>query len=124
MRQLVYGLELNLQLSNSKVDLFINNLRLKHPVFQHISIYAFRYLIEKSFLFKLSNGQLVYREGLKAMNHVYFILYGDIRFERHKGGTIGDTLSVGATAGEEIIFYENIDVNGYYQFSQNSPVQI
>ena len=44
------------------------------------------------------------------MNNVYFILFGDIRFEKAKVGSIGDTLSVGATAGEEIIFYESLDM--------------
>lgn len=48
---------------------------------------------------------------------MYVILYGDIRFEKSKVGHVGDTLSVGATAGEEIIFYENIDPDGYYLYS-------
>ena len=49
-------LEFYISTRNPRLDLTMNTLRLKHPVFKMISIGAFNYLMEKSFLFNLKNN--------------------------------------------------------------------
>ena len=57
-------------------ELVMRKIRLKHPIFSLITISAFKYLIENGFLFKLKEGQTVYREKQIARANVYFVLYG------------------------------------------------
>lgn len=97
-------MEYYLLTGNSRLDLLMNTIRLKHPIFQSISITAFKYLIENSFLFKINNDQHVYKDNFKAVNNIYFILYGDIRFEKEEVGSVGETLGIGQTVGEEVLF--------------------
>jgi hypothetical protein len=44
------------------------------------------------------------------VNNIYFILYGDLRFDKDDIGAVGETLSIGQTVGEEVIFDERNDV--------------
>ena len=54
---------------------------MKHPIFRLISINAFKYIIDRAFLFKLKAGQTAYREDKMAMKNVYFVLYGEFDYE-------------------------------------------
>lgn len=109
MRSLVYNLEYSLYQDNSKLNLSISNLRLKHPIFKHLSINAFKYLVENSFLFKLANNQHIYKDKFRSTKNVYFILYGDARFEKPGMGAVGETLTIGSTIGEEVLFIDSED---------------
>ena len=81
IRLLCNTLELYISTNNPRIDLVMNTLRLKHPIFKLITIGAFNLLIEKSFLFRLAKDQGAYKEGLKAMNNIYIILYGEFKLE-------------------------------------------
>jgi hypothetical protein len=99
-------MELYLQTSSYKLDLTIRNLRLRHPLFRRISINAFNFIIENSFLFKLRPGQGAYKQGLRAMTNIYFILYGKFALidDNSNNKNSSKILSIGDTIGEEIIF--------------------
>ncbi len=104
LKVLCRKLEFYLKSGNSRVDLTMNTLRLKHPIFKMISIGAFNYLIENSFLFNLKANQGAYKEGLKAQKNIYFVLFGTFKLEKSKHGDFGDLLRCGYTIGEEILF--------------------
>lgn len=104
IKVLCRNLEYYLQSNNYRLELTMNNLRLKHPIFKMISVLAFNYLIERSFLFKLRSNQGAYKEGLKSQKNIYFVLYGYFNLEKHMKGVFGDDITVGYTLGEEIIF--------------------
>ncbi|CDW77034.1 UNKNOWN [Stylonychia lemnae] len=106
VKQLCFELEYQLNTGSHRIDLTIRNLRLKHPIFRQISISAFNYIIENSFLFKLRPNQGAYKEGLKAMKNIYFVLYGQFNLRSTKRGIIGESIALGQTLGEEIIFQE------------------
>lgn len=49
------------------------------------------------------NGFGGYQEGFRAMNNIYFVLYGELKLFK-KGQAFGDPLVMGYTLGEEILF--------------------
>mmetsp|Transcript_37451 Transcript_37451/g.36024 ORF Transcript_37451/g.36024 Transcript_37451/m.36024 type:complete len:90 (-) Transcript_37451:174-443(-) len=82
MKELIQTMEYYLMTRNVRLDLLLNNIRLKHPIFKYVSLNAFRFLIENSFLFKVQEGQYVYKEQQRPSSNTYFILYGGVRFEK------------------------------------------
>jgi len=60
---------------NSQELIFLKKMRLKHPIFIQISFNAFRFIIEKSYLIRLKEGETLYRLGQRS-NQIYFILCG------------------------------------------------
>jgi hypothetical protein len=85
------------------VHLVQRRFQLKHPIFRLLTINAFKYIIDRAYLFKLSNGQAAYRQGVKAMQNVYFVLYGDFDY-KYEGNVIGERCGLGWTIGEEILY--------------------
>lgn len=63
------------------VHLVQRRFQLKHPIFRLLTINAFKYIIDRAYLFKLGSGQAAYRQGVKAMQNVYFVLYGDFDYK-------------------------------------------
>ena len=76
---------------------------MKHPIFRLISQNAFKFIIDRAYLFKLKPGQTAYKEDKVAMKNVYFVLYGDFDYES-KETKFGDQVGIGWTIGEEILF--------------------
>lgn len=97
------NLEYFIQTANPKLDLVMSRIRLNHPIFKQISASTFSYLVERSFLFKLMNGFGAYQEGFRAMNNIYFVLYGELKLFKN-GQPFGEPLIMGYTLGEEILF--------------------
>ena len=64
-------------------------VQVKHPIFRLISINAFKFIIDRAYLFKLKPGQTAYKEDKVAMKNVYFVLYGDFVYES-KESKFGD----------------------------------
>mmetsp|Transcript_35437 Transcript_35437/g.46654 ORF Transcript_35437/g.46654 Transcript_35437/m.46654 type:complete len:151 (-) Transcript_35437:491-943(-) len=62
------------------VHLSQRKVQVKHPIFRLISQNAFKYIIDRAFLFKLKKGQTAYREDKTAMKNVYFVLYGEFDY--------------------------------------------
>ena len=56
--------------------LVLKNIRLRHPLFGKLSLKAFQFLMENSYMYKLKSGQFIYREGIAAAANLYFIMYG------------------------------------------------
>ena len=54
----------------------LKNIRFRHPIFNKISLKAFNYMMEHSYLYRLKVGQYIYREGIQAAQNIYFIMYG------------------------------------------------
>lgn len=44
--------------------LALKNIRLRHPLFQKLTLKAFQILMENSYMYKLKAGQFIYREGI------------------------------------------------------------
>ena len=84
MRNFCDNLEYFIQTANPKLDLVMSRIRLNHPVFKDISATNFSYLVERSFLFKVPQGQPVYREHFRAVNNVYFVLYGELQLSSRR----------------------------------------
>jgi len=87
------------------VHLVQRRFQLKHPIFRLLTINAFKYIIDRAYLFKLTPGQSAYRQGLRAMKNVYFVLYGDFDY-RFEGSSFGERCGLGWTIGEEILYME------------------
>ena len=67
----------NLSSSNDvKSVLMLKNIRLRHPLFSKLSLRAFQFLMESSYIYKLKAGQFIYREGVAAAQNIYFIMHG------------------------------------------------
>ena len=81
-------------------------MQVKHPIFKLLTINAFKYIIDRAFLFKLKEGQAAYHEGKLAMKNVYFVLYGELDYEK-KEQEFGDRVGLGWTIGEEILFIKS-----------------
>ena len=62
------------------VHLSQRKVQLKHPIFRLLTINAFKYIIDRAFLFKLKAGQTAYKHDRRAMNNVYFVLYGEFDY--------------------------------------------
>lgn len=67
------------------VHLSQRKFQLKHPIFRLLTINAMKYIIDRAYLFKLASGQTAYRQGVKAMQNVYFVLYGEFDY-KYEGG--------------------------------------
>ena len=87
-----------------KAQLTLNNIRLRHPLFAKMSVPAFKFIMENSFLYKLRAGQYIYRETLKPAPNLYFIMYGQFQCMKTRKGPFGALMCVGHTLGEEILF--------------------
>ena len=85
------------------VHLSQRKVQLKHPIFRLLTINAFKYIIDRAYLFKLKKGQCAYRQGVKAMKNVYFVLYGEFDY-KHEGNQFGERCGLGWTIGEEILY--------------------
>lgn len=59
-----------------KSYLALKNLRLRHPLFSKLTLKAFQFLMENSFIYKLKSGQFIYRESMAAAQNIYIIMYG------------------------------------------------
>ena len=88
----------------------MSRIRLNHPIFKLISASTFSFLVERSFLFKLQANFGAYQEGFRAMNNLYFVLYGELRLVKKSSGPFGDPLIMGYTVGEEILFSDRDQV--------------
>lgn len=64
------------QTKHHQVHLTQKTLQVKHPIFKLISGNAFKWIIDRAFLFKLKKGQAAYRQGISAMKKVYIVMYG------------------------------------------------
>eukprot|EP00347_Sterkiella_histriomuscorum_P024136 403332185 len=104
IKQICHSLELYLKTGNYKLDQTIRKLRLKHPIFKLISQNAFNYIIENSFLFKLRANQGAYKQGVKALKNIYFVLYGQFSLRNFQNGNYNENMIVGHTLGEEVVF--------------------
>ena len=76
VKSLIAEFEMLSNQRHARSALVLNNLRLRHPLFAKLSIPAFKYLMENSFLYKLRKGQYIYRESVKPAPNLYFIMYG------------------------------------------------
>ena len=76
---------------------------MKHPIFRLISINAFKYIIDRAYLFKIKANNCAYTEEKVAMKNVYFVLYGEFDYQSGEAN-FGDRVSLGWTIGEEILF--------------------
>ena len=85
------------------VHLSQRKVQVKHPIFRLISINAFKYIVDRAYLFKLKPEQTAYKEERKAMPNVYFVLYGEFDYEQNQT-PFGERVSLGWTIGEEILF--------------------
>jgi len=79
--------------------LYLRKIRLHHPLFQNISLGAFKALIEKSYLARIPRGETIVRAGNKVQN-ILFIMFGHL----NRGGNEDDDLTMGNTLGEEVLF--------------------
>ena len=77
MRKLLSEFEQETESGDIKAQLTLQKIRLHHPLFSKLSINAFKYMMENSFMFKLKAGQYVYRQGIAAAPNLYFIVYGN-----------------------------------------------
>ena len=89
--------------NDKRSDLMLRRIRLKHPVFHLLTISAFKYVMDNGFLFKLKKDQTVYKQNQPARANVYFCLYGQLEFKTN-GAKFGETMSLGWTIGEEILY--------------------
>ena len=53
MRELVSDYEKLKSQNDGRSDLFMRRIRLKHPIFNLLSIPAFKYMMDNGFIFKL-----------------------------------------------------------------------
>lgn len=88
------------------VNLSQRKMQLKHPIFRLISQNAFKFIVDRAYLFKLKKGQAAYREDKTAMKNVYFVLYGEFDYVSQMQ-QFGDRVGLGWTIGEEILFHKS-----------------
>lgn len=60
--------------------------------------------MENSFIYKLKQGQFIYRESIAAAQNIYIIMYGQFESQSTVSGPFGPAMCVGHTLGEEVIF--------------------
>jgi hypothetical protein len=82
----------------------LRNIRLKHPIFHLLTMAAAKQLFQHGKILKLRNDQSLYREGTTARANIYFMLYGQIQLSHQSCGNFGETIGLGWTAGEDILF--------------------
>ena len=104
MKQMIKNYESLSNCSDVKSYLALKNIRLRHPIFQKLSQKVFQYLMEYSFLYKLKQGQYIYRESIAAAPNIYIIMYGQFAAVANKAGVFGPCMCVGHTLGEEMLF--------------------
>ena len=76
VKHLIKNYEYFSNIGDVKSVLALKNIRLRHPLFQKLSLRAFQFLMEHSYMYKLKSGQFIYREGIPAAQNIYFIMYG------------------------------------------------
>lgn len=76
LRGLVREYQLLSATGDRKVDQVLKKIKLKHPIFNMLSVAAFKYLIEDGFIFKLRPMQTMYKEDQPARANFYIIMYG------------------------------------------------
>lgn len=52
----------------------LHKIRNYHPLLSKLTVPGYKYLIEHSYLFKMNEGQYVYKEGQQYGTNIYFIL--------------------------------------------------
>ena len=67
----------------------MNMIRTRHQAFENLSLSSFRFLMEKCLLLKFKDNQLVYKENIKAVKNIYFILYGKFKLSSKARGEFG-----------------------------------
>lgn len=92
-----------------RAELLLRRIRLKHPIFHLLTINAFKYLFETCNLLKAKPGQCLYKEYQPAKPNIYFVMYGQMELKNSKVGKFGDTLGLGWTIGEEVLYSESDD---------------
>ena len=88
----------------------LRRIRLKHPIFHLLTISAFKYMVDNGHFFKCKKGNNVYKEDQPARANIYFVMFGQIEFRSSKTdpkGRFGETMSLGWTLGEEILYAED-----------------
>ena len=76
VKHLIKQYEYLTQLKDVKRVLALKNIRLRHPLFSKMSLKAFQFLMDNSYMYKLKTGQFIYREGIQAAQNIYVIMYG------------------------------------------------
>ena len=76
VKHLIKTYESLTQSKDVKSVLALKNIRLRHPLFSKMSLKAFQFLMDNSYMYKLKTGQFIYREGVQAAQHLYIIMYG------------------------------------------------
>ena len=99
------------------VHLSQRKFQLKHPIFRLLTINAMKYIIDRAYLFKLASGQTAYRQGVKAMQNVYFVLYGEFDY-KFEGGQFGERCGLGWTIGEEVLYSKSEETLRRYETVQ------
>ena len=64
---------------------------------------AWKYILDRAFLFKLKKGQAAYKQDKNAMPNVYFVLYGEFEY-RFNDEPFGEKCGLGWTVGEEVMY--------------------
>merc|ERR1711893_96426 len=91
------------------VHLSQRKVQLKHPIFRLLTINAFKYIIDRAYLFKLKAGQTAYKHNRRAMNNVYFVLYGEFDYMKDDVEQFGERCGLGWPIGEEILFHKDAE---------------
>ena len=60
-------------------------------------------------MFKLKAGQTAYKHNRRAMNNVYFVLYGEFDYMKDDVEQFGERCGLGWTIGEEILFHKDAE---------------
>lgn len=75
-----------------------------HPIFSKFALEAVKTFLEHSVVIQLKKGQRLFDLDFNT-TQVYFILFGKLKLvDPEKGFQVGQTLCIGWTAGEEILF--------------------
>jgi hypothetical protein len=113
MRALVGNYESYKAKKDTRTDVMMKRIRLKHPIFHLLTITAFKFLMDNGFLFKPKTNQNVYKEDQPAKAKLYFPMYGKFDFTSSKledgEGSFGEKVGLGWTIGEEILYNEEQD---------------
>lgn len=82
-----------------------------HPIFCRLSIESVKLILHYSSIVYLESGQTLYADGFNSQ-YFYIILFGRLRiYEKGKKRHYGQTMNLGWTIGEEILF-RGEDVHG------------
>jgi len=88
-----------------EVQVYVSHLCLRnyHPIFCKFDLDAVKIFLSFSQIVYLNKGQILFDQGYNE-NQLYVILFGKLRLSDSQNQQIGQTLNIGWTAGEEILF--------------------